>query len=67
MGWDGVLGFIGWVRMGDQMGAGRDSCGQEMVWFTFQLHFFKHFESLRMGLGSFWAQIGFRLDTMALN
>ena len=36
-GWvgDGGLGSVGWVSMG----AGRDSCGQEAVLFTFQLHF----------------------------
>ena len=32
-GLDGGLGSVGWV-------IGRDSCGQEMVLFTFQLHFF---------------------------
>ena len=35
MGGDG-LGSVGWVRMG----AVRNRCGQEMVLFTFQLHFF---------------------------
>ena len=40
MGWDGGLGSVGWVRMGDQMGAGRDSCGQQIVLITFQLHLF---------------------------
>ena len=62
-GWvgDGGLGSVGWVRMG----AGRDSCGQEVVSLTFQLDFSLCFESLWMGLGSSWAQIGFRLGTMA--
>jgi hypothetical protein len=36
MGWGGGLGSVGWVRMG----AGRESCGQELVLFTFQLLFF---------------------------
>ena len=35
IGWGGGLGSAGWVRMG----ARRDICGQEMVLFTFQLHF----------------------------
>ena len=33
IGLDGGLGLAGWVT-------GRESCGQEMVLFTFQLHFF---------------------------
>ena len=37
LGWG--LGSVGWVRMGVRMGAGGESCGQEMVLFTFQLHF----------------------------
>ena len=37
-GWDGGLGSVGWVRMGVWMGAGSESCGKEMVLFTFQLH-----------------------------
>ena len=54
-GWvgSGGLGSVGWVRMG----AGRDSCGQEAVLFTFQLDFLG-FERLCIGLGSSWAQIG---------
>ena len=39
MGWDGGLGSVGSVRMGARMGAGRGSCGQAIVLFTFQLRF----------------------------
>ena len=59
MGLDGGLGLVGWV-------SGRESCGQEMVLFTFQLHFLD-FESLWMGPGRSWAQIAIRLGTMAPN
>ena len=63
MGWDEGLGSVGWVRMG----AGRDSCGQEMVLFTFQLLFFDILRVFAWGLGSCWAQIGFKFGTMAPN
>ena len=56
-GLDGGLGSVGCA-------IGRDSCGQEIVLFTFQLHFLD-FEGLWMGLGRSWGQIGFRLVTMA--
>jgi hypothetical protein len=36
MGGDGGFGSVGGVNLG----AGRDSCGQEVVLFAFQLHFF---------------------------
>ena len=39
MGGDGGSGSVGWVRMGDQTGARRDSCSQQTVLFTFQLDF----------------------------
>ena len=43
LGWVGLGGDgWGWVVMGGiRMGAGRDSCGQQIVLFTFQLHFLR--------------------------
>ena len=61
--WDGGLGSVGWVRMGDQMGAGRDSCGQQIVLFTFQLQFL----SISRVFGWVLGAPGLRLSTMAPN
>ena len=64
---DGGLGSVGWVRMGARMGDGRHSCDQETVFVYLPASSFEHFESLWMGLGSSWGQIGFTLGTMAPN
>ena len=37
--WDGGLESVGCVRMVARMGAGRDSYGQQIVLFIFQLVF----------------------------
>ena len=37
--WDGGLESVGCVRMVARIVAGRDSCGQQIVLFTFQLVF----------------------------
>ena len=54
-GWEGGLGSVGCVRMG----AVRNSCGQEIVLFTFQLFFFSILRVFGWVLGA----PGFRLGS----
>ena len=80
MGWDGLVWVEmdgdgrGWVGMGvwDQLDGCLDGCWERQLWprncFVYlPAPFLKHFESLRMGLGSSWVQIGVRLGTMFPN
>jgi hypothetical protein len=59
--WDGGLESVGCVRMVARMGAGRGSCGQQIILFTFQLSFLTFRQCLNGSwelLGLNWAQIG---------
>jgi hypothetical protein len=79
LGWVG-MGWYGWRWLGmggDGLGwgfgiswMGEEGCWERQLWprngfVDFPAPFFQHFESLWMGHGSSWVQIGFRLGTMA--
>ena len=59
--WDGGLESVGCVRMVARMGAGRDSCAQEMAFVYLPAYFFEVLESLDGSwelLGLDWGEIG---------
>ena len=77
MGWDGLvwaeMDGYGWGQVGEGVWIswmGEDGCCEKQLWprngFVYlPASFVWYFESLWMGLGSCWAQIGVRLSTMA--